>query len=46
MLKIVVFAGATFFVDGGMTSYPSFGTDEEHDIHKQGTSINHWLLAF
>ena len=29
--------GATFFVDGGMTLYPSFGTDEEHDIHKQGS---------
>lgn len=28
--------GATFFVDGGMTLYPSFGTSEEHDIEKHG----------
>ena len=28
--------GATFFVDGGMTLYPSFGTGEEHDIEKHG----------
>ena len=26
--------GATFFVDGGMTLYPSFGTSEEHDMEK------------
>jgi glucose 1-dehydrogenase len=35
--------GATFFVDGGMTLYPSFGTSEEHDIEKHGggrTSIS------
>jgi glucose 1-dehydrogenase len=30
--------GATFFVDGGMTLYPSFGTEEEHDIQKHGSS--------
>ncbi len=29
--------GATFFVDGGMTLYPSFGTGEEHDIERHGT---------
>jgi glucose 1-dehydrogenase len=28
--------GATFFVDGGMTLYPSFGIGEEHDIEKHG----------
>lgn len=26
--------GATFFVDGGMTLYPSFGTGEDHDMKK------------
>lgn len=26
--------GATFFVDGGMTLYPSFGTSEEHNMEK------------
>jgi glucose 1-dehydrogenase len=26
--------GATLFVDGGMTLYPSFGTSEEHDMEK------------
>jgi len=30
--------GATFFVDGGMTLYPSFGTGEEHDMGKHGSS--------
>ena len=28
--------GATFFVDGGMTLYPSFGTSEEHDMERHG----------
>jgi len=32
--------GATFFVDGGMTLYPSFGTGEEHDIQKHGSRGN------
>ena len=32
--------GATFFVDGGMTLYPSFGTGEEHDIEKHGGGGN------
>jgi glucose 1-dehydrogenase len=26
--------GATFFVDGGMTLYPSFATSTEHDMEK------------
>jgi glucose 1-dehydrogenase len=26
--------GATFFVAGGMTLYPSFGTSPEHDIER------------
>ena len=29
--------GATFFVDGGMTLYPSFATAEEHDIEKHSS---------
>jgi glucose 1-dehydrogenase len=32
--------GATFFVDGGMTLYPSFGTSEEHDIEKHGGGVS------
>src|ERR687888_2620373 len=34
--KASYITGATFFVDGGMTLYPSFGTGEEHDIEKHG----------
>jgi glucose 1-dehydrogenase len=30
--------GATFFVDGGMTLYPSFGISSEHDVERH----THW----
>ena len=30
--------GATFFVDGGMTLYPSFGISSEHDAERH----THW----
>lgn len=35
--------GASYFVDGGMTLYPSFGTTPEHDAaeqHERGSSIS------
>jgi enoyl-[acyl-carrier-protein] reductase (NADH) len=32
--------GATFFVDSGTTLYPSFGTNEDHNVEKHGSSIN------
>ena len=30
--------GATFFVDGGMTLYPSFGISEEHNMEKHSST--------
>lgn len=32
--------GATFFVDGGMTLYPSFGTSEEHNMEKHSSTTS------
>ena len=31
--------GASYFVDGGMTLYPSFGTTAEHDAKEQQHSM-------
>jgi len=33
--------GASYFVDGGMTLYPSFGLSLEHDLEKHIHSTNH-----
>jgi glucose 1-dehydrogenase len=37
--------GATFFVDGGMTLYPSFGTSPEHDIERHSHASDQQKMA-
>ena len=32
--------GAAFFVDGGMTLYPSFASNEEHNTEKHSDSTS------